>query len=353
MFFGLKRLFFFFGGVILTLFPAISFAESTNVTRYALLPETAVLARANGQELTKAELERELAFHLRLKKHRKPSLSAMEVQNFSLSFRRGAPRQFVRESLLAEAAAAAGVTNATATLAKYRSAALRNFKGRKDKTFDDLKQAKGIDGARLEAQIEREALVESLRAHWVVEQPFELAPDYPAEFIAKVIRMNEQAAQTNALQFVKATNVWERLKAGEDFTKVGCETTELEEDREGDLEWGDYDTDAFEEAPELLAALKAIKPGGFTPPIEADNGIVIVRLDDVDTEDGMMSLSRIFFHEAVVYEVPTPEQVVANAKREHEQKVFAERMEQLWKAAKIEFPFKKIDFTPLKEEEEE
>ena len=120
--------------------------------------------------------------------------------------------------------------------------------------------------------------------------------------------------------------------------------TELPEERDDDLDWGTFELSDFNDAPEFKAAVASLKVGAYTPPLSADNGVVIARLNLRDTDDDTVELSRIYFRLPVMMKPAPKEEIVAEAHRKHAAAVFAKAMK-VWRArAKVEFPYREIDF---------
>ena len=69
--------------------------------------------------------------------------------------------------------------------------------------------------------------------------------------------------------------------------------TELQEEVEDDCEWAVLDERFLSEEPALHKWVKSAKPGDVSPPIKADGGVLVVRLDRLDGDDGF-ALSRIY-----------------------------------------------------------
>ena len=311
---------------------------------YSDLPGTAVLAKVNGKVLTKAEIELRLKVCEKLRQHRQPAMADKEKASFRRTFRMAAPRQFVSEVLVSDYAAAAGVTNTVEVLGLFRDRAYRAFRKGADRSFDDLKKIRGLDGAALEAQVAAEALVESVTQHLVAAEPLVLSPTYAEDEIRMMLEYNERMMLTNALVFARATNTWERLKKGEDFLTVGKEMTEIPEERDDDLEWGTFELTDFNDTPAFKAAVASLKDGAYTPPLAADNGVVIARLNLRDTDDDTVELSRIYFRLPVMMNPAPKEEIVAAAHKKHAAGLYAKMMKAQRETATVDFPYATIDF---------
>lgn len=168
--------------------------------------------------------------------------------------------------------------------------------------------------------------------------------------IARYRRANEIAAQTNLLVYAHATNIWNRLVSRElTFEEAAADYSEIE-DESGDFgDWGTFSASAFNNDGDrsFYKLLKTMKVGTFTPPVEVDNGLCIVRLDGVAASSsanapepseqpeegnsplmGDVKLSRIFFRLPVIWNIPPREEmrkIISEAETEESvKKIFAE-----------------------------
>lgn len=153
--------------------------------------------------------------------------------------------------------------------------------------------------------------------------------------IARYESMNKTAATTNAMVYARATNIWHRLQSGNvTFEECATDFTELEQEVGCEGEWGMFSWGQLRSEQPLRKCLKTMKAGDFTPPIECDNGLCIVKLKAVsrtgespknpeapdddkagaddeadDYSDCDYELSRIFLRLAVVWEIPAKEEM--------------------------------------------
>ena len=84
-------------------------------------------------------------------------------------------------------------------------------------------------------------------------------------------------------------------RRGADFADMAARWSE--DDDSSSCEWGVFPLVALADSPELQRILPKMSPGDVTPPVEGDNGLVVVRLADVDRSADPVGycLDRIFF----------------------------------------------------------
>lgn len=208
-------------------------------------------------------------------------------------FRRGYAKKWVEDVALAAAAEAEKVAPTDAQLETARKNAWANFKAKGDKEYADLLAISGFNREFWEAEVRSAATREAMKKHWLAKFPPEVPAGYAEGVIAKIQARNAELAVTNQLQFAKATNVWQKIVAGADFVTVAKAETELQEEVEDDCEWAVLDERFLSEEPALYKWVKSAKPGDVSLPIKADGGVLVVRLDRLDGDDGF-ALSRIY-----------------------------------------------------------
>lgn len=131
-----------------------------------------------------------------------------------------------------------------------------------------------------------------------------------ASLRARSVAANEQAAK-------KARAAYDRLKAGEDWTKVAEDVSEddLIDEENGGSFHREWETLPLKEFPEELAtAVAGLKPGEFTKPIETADGLMIVKFVE-KAEEGYTCV-RIGFRLAIVPEIPSEGDVRKSLRKE-------------------------------------
>lgn len=266
------------------------------------------------------------------------SLAGKEVQKTELKrFRKKLtstyPRVFVSNSILTDYMAAEGLKLPEQHLAKFRKKALLMFKKKKIGKWDDAMAKLGEHAGEFAAQVENEARRAFLLQHWAEATPTNVTPEVIASELKKIDDFNVRMTATNALIFVRATNVWNRLRSGEDFRQVAARCSDIKEERKDKGEWAKLDWQQMAGDAELIKYARKLNPGEFSPPIEADNGLMILRVDKKDEKE--CSMSRIFFQLYMLCAVPTKEALEARIKEDYAKRLFNEKYEALKAHAEI------------------
>ena len=288
-----------------------------------------VLIRVGDSVLTESEMKARaenivlLVAHVRGRDAKKADLDQLRR-----AFLSGYDKVWVEDRVLEREAARAGVQVSEDHLATCRKGAFSHFASRKDRCYEDLLKIEGLHRAYWDDQVRSEALRLTMRDFWAAQDPTNLPPTYAADVIAAIRVRNAHLAMTNVLQYAKATNVWQQLKSGADFIPTARLNTELTDEIQDDCEWGVLDEKFLADEPELRAWLKDAQPGEFSPPLSADNGILIVRYDRPE-EEGCYAVSRIFFRLAQILKPASPEEIVAVARNKHAQNLFQTRLAEL------------------------
>lgn len=293
-----------------------------------------VVAKVNGHVLRESEVNARATNIAALFLHKTGKVDNLE--KIKEAFCKGYAKVWVEDRVLEDAAKAAGVEISDETIKKCQMAAFRNFKAKGDKGYGVLLSLPGLTRNLWDDQVLSEARRLAMRDYWVKEEPANLPTNYADKVLADIAKWNADMAKTNAIQFAKATNVWEKLKAGADFVKTARVNTEAPEEIEDNCEWATIDDKFMDDEPALKAAVKALKPGEFTPPIEADGGILIVRLDSLE-EDSGYAVSRIFFRKGNTLTPAPRSEIVATALKKHAKELFKRRLGELVRASGAEF----------------
>ena len=306
-------------------------------SRSSEAPDSKVVASVNGHSLTTEELEARAVNIATLSCHRagkkKTKSQEKRFEKIISIFRKGYPKIWVEDRVLEDYAAKNGLEASPSQLKQFQNGALRNF-GTKGEKYADLVALEGINVGYWEDQVRADALRHIVERHWAKLYPTNFPSTYADDVIAKMEARNRAMSVTNALVYAKATNVWEKLKAGADFVKTAKENTELKNEVEDDCEWAVVDDKFLSDDPKLYRTLKAMRPGEFSPPVEGDNGLMIVRLDRYEQDNGM-AVSRIFFH-LPLFLTPAPkDEIVKAATARYAKTLFKDKLAELVAAAKV------------------
>ena len=294
-----------------------------------------VVAEVNGHTLRSEEVDARATNMAALHLHKTVKIDKLE--KLKETFRKGYAKVWVEDRVIEDTMKVAGIEVPREILNQCRNSAFRNFKTKEDKGYEAFLTLPGVTPELWEDQVMSEARRYVMRQRWLEEEPLNLPTNYADKVIADIAKWNESMAKTNAVQYAKATNVWQKLKAGADFVKTARLNTENEAEIEDDCEWGTIDDKFLSDEPVLLGMLKTMKVGEYTPPIDADGGILIVRLDEVDKEENAYTVSRIVFRKGRILTPASKEEIVAEARKNYVKELFKRRLENLVKASGARF----------------
>lgn len=164
--------------------------------------------------------------------------------------------------------------------------------------------------------------------------------------INRYTQLNDAAIMTNTLIYARGTNIWQKIKSQiVTFEEAAFDFTEMEDEADLGGSWGRFSWQQLASEKPLRKLLKGMKIGDFTPPIECDNGLCIVKLcgmnksistdeEDIDGEEGTeladceFELARIFLRLPIIWEIPPAEEmrqiICAKKKDEAVTKAFSE-----------------------------
>lgn len=306
-----------------------------------------VLLKVNDKVLTKRDILENAEMTVALRKLRNKKLTPKNLRNLRLKLYLGYFNEFIRMTVISDYVRENGVMLKDETLEAFKRRAFLAVRSKKEKKFDDLFLVDGVDREKLVERVRFEATCANLKEHLRTLFPTNFTEKYVSNELARVKRYNAAMAQTNILVYARATNAWEELRAGADFVTVGKKYTEIDLERNDNCEWGVLDEVFLKDDTTLLSILRNMTPGEYTVPVECDNGLAIVRLDE-RLDSGDYRLSRIFFHLPLFEQVPDRKMILDCAYENYYNKKYQRLIEELIKSAKIEYPLGKKIFNRRK-----
>ena len=103
---------------------------------------------------------------------------------------------------------------------------------RKPRKYESLRRKVGPLATVLDGMVQTQATEGAVRQHILAKNPLQLPPNYVADQMARIKAYNAEMSLTNALVFAKATNVWEKLKAGADFKQMAKQFSDVPKEAE-------------------------------------------------------------------------------------------------------------------------
>ena len=297
------------------------------------------IVSVNGKRLTSEMVERRASMMVAYRAKCGYKLKANDRKKFLTGLRSSYPKVFVANTILNEYIESEKLTVPAEHVQKTQQLAMKSFQGKRPKSWEDALAAMGEWAAEFDDQVFCEARRTYLRNYWAGQNPTNVTPALISNVLQHVDNVNAIADATNRLAFVRATNVWERLKSGADFRETAKKWSDLKQERHDGGEWARLDWQQMADDRELIKYARKLNPGEFSPPIEADNGLMILRVDKKDEKECQMS--RIFFSLAMNFKRPSEKEIVADVEKKHMEAEFKRRYDELLKKADVVWAPKK------------
>ena len=302
----------------------------------------------NGLRLSQEDVGREIAFREALVKICRPKTAIEKVRRqIGSTITNG-----LVCSLLFEAAAGnAGIRGTAAITNQVLSNYARTFVRGKAKALSQLEAALAKEGLgetytnNLTREICREAYFDvrhgdDLR---ITEKDID-------EAVERIRRFDEIAAATNRLAYAKATNVWMRIKAGEDFAALADKESE-DPDRQPGGALGECERVDFDSDPGYWEKVSVLKAGEVSDIITTDVGIEIVKAltalaPSEATGSPAMKLARIYIRRPMFHAKMTRDEIRAELESQARQDVASRSFAEVASNAVIRVNGRAMEFSP-------
>ena len=279
---------------------------------YSSLDDSVEIVSFMNKSLTKGDIEnwKTVQVQLRKNKNNRGEASEAEIREFD-PMRKAAISVFIRNCAIDDLIKRYGIVPETNDISRTEALIVKIF-GRKNQRISDLKHTLGSNAHLLTDDIYRSSCLERLKDAIFAVTPYEVTPGMIQVYKDNVSKANEIAAATNALVFAHATNVWNEVKAGLDFDEAAKKYSEDIYIQDGSG-WGEFTAQVLAEEPESFLEISKLKLGEFTPPVESDGGVAIIRRDAENARDESnrlrYKLSRIFFRLPVSFDIPSDDEI--------------------------------------------
>ena len=298
------------------------------------------VVRVNGHALTHSNLNEKVEVMAKLMATVNPKMTLDAVENAKKRLKIAYPQGYIRETVLEDYARKEKIEVSQDTLEQVRSnvlAAVKSGSGAQ-LSYPQLKKKFGSLGAGLDEMIRLRAVEMAVRDSVLAKNPLELPADYAANQLKKIREVNAEMALTNVLIYARATNVWEQLKGGADFKATAVRYTEIEQEAKDGGEWGSLGLNQLQPDDKLIEWAQKLEIGQFSPPIEGDNGLMILRLDGRKGED--YNFSRIYFKLPLFIKEISEEELLKKKRASHEREVWGHAVSTMLKSAQVKWPKK-------------
>lgn len=287
----------------------------------------------NGRVLTRGELLSRAEMMLKLRQLQDPSMKVSAQGKVKKELVRTYPKFFAEQMIWASYADDQKVQVDNKTLERIRSRAVRSVYRDKKMKYGAFRAKFGSLAPVLDEHVRMMAVTFAAKKRVCELNPTNIPPNYASNIVQQIKVYNSSIAQTNAMIYARATNCWQKLTAGADFVDMVSEYSDLEQERNDNGEWGTLDLQQLEPDEALHSFVKTHAPGDISPPLEGDNGLMILRIDG--RKDVECKLSRIYFQLPMFVQERTVEQVLKHERDLHDNKTIAAKYRELKKAATI------------------
>lgn len=205
------------------------------------------------------------------------------------------------------------------------------------KTPDELAALFGELAPSFRQQFSRES---RCRAMFATLPELAVTNDDIVKFYAAVSNKMALSANINRSASNRIEQAWRELEGGRPWEVVATNYTEdaIVDESLADnwKEWMSLKLSKIEPM-DLMVAVSKLKPGGYTKPIDIDEGLVIAKL--VERDEDFCSLARILVRMAAEVEVPPRDAAVRKIRKGKEAEFQRKLLHELKAKAKIEYPY--------------
>lgn len=237
-----------------------------------LAPEDVVVA-VNGAALTRQEFEETLDRMSDSYRLANPKVNGFELKNYRNLKQRQLIPEFVTKHMLLAEAGRRKLAPSPEHLSQVEGMLAKRAKN-EGKSVDAYLRSLGPAADKIRQDVTNQALILTLRQAEFGDRLKVTDADLQ-EARQRVDRYNAMCVATNALVMARGAAIFKRLQAGEDFGKVADETTEEKGTPHG--LWGEFSRAEIEDAKVRNAAF-TLPVGGFSEPLDTDEGLVIIKV---------------------------------------------------------------------------
>ena len=160
-----------------------------------------------------------------------------------------------------------------------------------------------------------------------------------------MIAYNKRATATNEVTVALAKSLLERIKKGEDFSKLAdAYSYSVEDDKKPGGDLGECDESDFSDEPYIWRILAKMKDGDVTDIIETDEGYAIYKVrqhksaEQSLTGDAALVVSRIFLRRAYIFPDQTNEELWFDVEKETRTKLFTDIYKKFRAQSNVVYP---------------
>ena len=331
--------------------------DSRPSVHYDTLAPTSTLMIVNGVALTKASLEMNCEIQTALASLSNKKITVEDVRKMQDRLRQGSLRRFLMRTVILDEAARRNLTVAPEEFTSFCESFAKNVTRRNKRlTFAQIKSRLSSQQAlALEDDLKKDCLYQKIYKLLKDESHVDVTPEETARRYQQLLRYNEKARAAEAEIYQKATNTWQRLNMGEKFETAVKRFAGQAPRIDADMEWGTFQLNFFQkDDPQIYSLLRIMKEGQYTPPIEGNGGLIIVRLNHIsppeeadDPNGDYYQLGKIFFQLPEIFEITDEPSLQKRLIDELSKEKLERKLLDLQLAAKVDHPNGPIDWRPL------
>lgn len=292
-----------------------------------------VVISVDERSLTQGQLQERAEMMLKFRQIQNPAMKVVEMNKIRKDLVSTYPDFFIEHAIWANYAETNKVKVNKKVLQRVRLRAALSASNGKNKKYGVLRSKFGKLSGVLDEHVRMMAVTASAKRYLCDSNPTNFPPDFASNTVKRIKEYNARMTLTNAVIYAQATNCWKELKAGANFVDMVKKYSTIPLEVRDNGEWGTLGLQQLEPDEKIHAFVKANGEGAFSPPIEGDNGLMILRIDGRKDED--YTLSRIFFRLPLFNTVLTEQQVLKMAREKHNARLVEKTFKRLKKAAKI------------------
>ena len=291
----------------------------TDYAKYTALKSEDMLIRIGTNTITRADLDRIVNLRAKVVKMTLPAqqqFNAINTSAIRMPLLARLPETYRMQTALLKWAAENDIKPTPEELATFQKGFLASCKKPNADFAKFVKRNFTAEEIQtINERVHIEATCSKARKTYIAKNPAAIEKVDVDAYIKRVENYNRMASATNALIWAKATNVWNQAKAGADFAELAAEYSEDEGSSDDGGTWGVFRLSDLSGDGNLAKIVSALDVGAVSAPVEADNGLNLVKLVDVVNEQGepvsgarigdlRYELARIFFRLPEIYEIP-------------------------------------------------
>ena len=331
--------------------------ENSNTTvkkdnSFENLHDDAILISVNGKNLTKGMFMKWVRLRVKINSgsmdkmfEGKDSTSMVRAQMLA-----SVTNEYPRQIVVGDYALENGIAIATNFVEICRRGFMINAKAAGKSWEKALANFNEAEKETINDRVITEASMLAVSENFFRNNPVEVTQEDINELYNGYLEYNKKCTASNNTTWAVASNIWNRISSGESFEDLAVQFDE-DEYREADGIWGDFHVSDFADEPEIWKLASKFRPGYVSRPIEADNGITILKVNsiedagcDVNAPDyapspsAEINISRIFLHLPLFMEEIDKEQFAKECLNAKRTAAFNKFIIGLLSRATIEFP---------------